>query len=97
MNRVLAASALALALAACGDKAEQPADDTRSAEGEVLGGTIDDAMLPLDTVKSQSPPLRESPSPSSGADEPAEAGDRAEEGEEPDAEPIAEAAPEDEG
>ena len=97
MIRVLAAVPLALALAACGENTEQPADDTRSAEGEVLGGTIDDAMLPLDTVQSQSPPLRQSPSPSPGADEPAEAGDPGAEGEEPDAEPIAEATPEDEG
>lgn len=32
------------------------ADDTRTASGEVLEGTISDAMLPLDTVRSQ-PPL----------------------------------------
>ena len=52
----------ALALGACGDDAvERGAEgDARTAAGEVRGGTISDAMLPLDTVQSQSPPLRES-------------------------------------
>ena len=40
-------------LAACG---EEPADDGRAASGEVLEGTISDAMLPLDRVQSE-PPL----------------------------------------
>ncbi|MGN6498778.1 MAG: hypothetical protein ACTHKM_01360, partial [Tsuneonella sp.] len=41
----------------CGQQqSSTPADDKRSAEGQVLGGTISDAMLPLDTVTSQ-PPL----------------------------------------
>ena len=96
MIRVLAAFplALALALAGCGDKADQPANDTRSAEGEVLGGTISDAMLPLETVKSQSPPLRASPSPGvGGADAPAEADD-SDEAEAPAQTPPAESAPE---
>jgi hypothetical protein len=45
--------ALPLAVAACGDK--EP--DTRAtAAGEILEGTTSDAMLPLDTVRSQ-PPL----------------------------------------
>ena len=42
-----------LALAAC--QGEKKADN-RSAEGEILPGSISDAMLPLDTVRSQ-PPL----------------------------------------
>lgn len=46
--------ALPLALAACGEK-EQPADKAEAA-GEILPGTISDAMLPLDSVRSQ-PPL----------------------------------------
>lgn len=59
--RSLPLAAVALALVACdADPAiEAPADDDRTAEGEVLGGTISDEMLPLDTVRSQSPPLRE--------------------------------------
>ena len=48
--------ALALLLAACGKQA--PADDSRSASGEVLEGTISDAMLPLDRVQSE-PPLED--------------------------------------
>jgi hypothetical protein len=48
----LALAPLAL-LAACGKQA--PADDSRSASGKVLEGTISDAMLPVDTVQSQPP------------------------------------------
>lgn len=49
-------------LAAC-DSAST--DDTgedkaaRNAKGEVLGGTISDDMIPLERLRSQSPPLRE--------------------------------------
>ena len=42
-------------LAACG---EEPADDGRAASGEVLEGTVSDAMLPLDRVQSE-PPLED--------------------------------------
>ena len=45
----------ALAVSACGSNPE-PVEDG-SASGEVLEGSISDAMLPLDTVQSQSPPL----------------------------------------
>ena len=109
MNRLLIALPFALALASCGDKAEEaPADDTRGAEGEVLGGTISDAMLPLDTVKSENPPLREGPAPgeggtapsaTTGSRAPAAAGGGSEAPEatpEPAAEPAPEPAPEDE-
>jgi len=51
---VLATLASLGLLAACGDN-DSP-DDGRSATGEVLEGTISDAMLPLATVRSQ-PPL----------------------------------------
>ncbi len=34
---------------------EQTDSERRTAAGEVLGGTISDAMLPLDTVRSQAP------------------------------------------
>ena len=52
----LAALPLAL-LAACQDDAA-PAGDDNGASGEVLEGTINDDMLPLDEVRSQ-PPLLE--------------------------------------
>lgn len=42
-------------LAACNEEA---ADDGRAASGEVLEGTISDAMLPLDRVQSE-PPLED--------------------------------------
>lgn len=45
--------ALPLALAACGDK--EP-DKSATAAGEILEGSVSDAMLPIDTVRSQ-PPL----------------------------------------
>ena len=56
-----------LLLAACGDDATSTGelDDGTAAEGEVLGGTISDEMLPLDRLESQSPPLRD---PDSGSD-----------------------------
>jgi hypothetical protein len=47
--------ALPLALAACGS-AEKKGKDQRTAAGEILPGSISDAMLPYDTVRSQ-PPL----------------------------------------
>ncbi|UVI40307.1 hypothetical protein [Qipengyuania spongiae] len=61
MNRRWALVAPLLVMTACQDEA--PADETGAggrAEGEVLGGTISDDMLPLDTLRSQSPPLRPS-------------------------------------
>lgn len=51
--------ALPLALSACGEK---KAEDKASAAGEILPGSISDAMLPLDTVRSE-PPLAPKPSP----------------------------------
>lgn len=63
MNRRWALVAPLLVLAACQDDA--PTDETRAgagagAEGQVLGGTISDDMLPLGTLRSQSPLLRTS-------------------------------------
>ena len=55
----LAASIAALALlSACGDSEEAPETEATAdagPQGEVRGGTISDAMLPLDTVRAQSP------------------------------------------
>lgn len=52
--------ALPLALAAC--QADEKPADQRQAAGEILPGSASDAMLPLDTLRSQ-PPL----APHSGA------------------------------
>lgn len=50
------AAPLLLALSACGDEAAMDVEnDGREASGEVLEGTISDAMLPLDQVRSQAP------------------------------------------
>ena len=54
-RKFVLAAAACLALAGCGKKGDQKADN-RAAAGEVLGGTISDAMLPLGTVTSTSPP-----------------------------------------
>ena len=71
MRKTIAAAALMAFLAGCDDGADDA--DQRTAAGEVLGGTIDDEMLPLDTVKSQSPPLRTEPTgDAEGADEASE-------------------------
>ena len=62
-SAVLLAAGAAL-LSACGDDTPTPesgAEAERNAQGEVLGGTISDDMLPLDRLRSQSPPLREAP------------------------------------
>lgn len=63
---LLALPFLAL-LAACGDKDSAGASAERqTAAGEILPGTISDEMLPLDSVKSQSPPMKDSPSDKGG-------------------------------
>ncbi|MGE5721401.1 MAG: hypothetical protein ACM3YM_02985 [Sphingomonadales bacterium] len=86
VRSILAVAALAL-LAACGDKPSE--NDSRSASGEVLEGTISDAMLPLDTVRSQ-PPLAE---PETAARASAAATDAAVAGEATEAPPEGEATP----
>ena len=59
--------------AAC-NGSEEKGPERKTAAGEVLGGSISDAMLPLDTVQSQSPPLRESAAESS--DDPTDSADK---------------------
>ena len=79
LRRVAIMLALPLALAGCGGS-----DDSggATAAGEVLPGSVSDAMLPLDTVKSQPPPapmpeasgaVRERKEASPGAAEPSAA------------------------
>ncbi|NBC37833.1 hypothetical protein GTZ99_14860 [Novosphingobium sp. FSY-8] len=50
------AVALCAVLAACGAKKDARQDDQRSASGQVLSGSISDAMLPYEATSSQ-PPL----------------------------------------
>ena len=54
MTRLPILAALALALAGCGGK-DARTDNNATAGGEVLPGSASDAMLPLDTVRSQAP------------------------------------------
>lgn len=48
---------LVAAIAACGGDVPDPDEDSRQAEGEVLEGTISDAMIPIDQLRSQGRPL----------------------------------------
>jgi len=79
---------LVLALAACGGD-PAPSADGASASGEVLEGSISDAMLPLDSVQSQSPPLEKAPPQSANIESPA-AAEPAEVTDEPETAPEAE-------
>jgi hypothetical protein len=54
-KRLILALAPLTIIAAC---SEEPTGDGRAASGEVLEGTISDAMLPLDRVRSE-PPLED--------------------------------------
>ena len=57
MIRPLALLATTLILAACDDDPElaPETEEASGAQGEILGGTISDEMLPLDTLQSQAP------------------------------------------
>ena len=92
MNRFAILAATCVALTACGDNSTpaDQVDENATARGEVLGGSISDDMLPLDTVTSQSPPLREERVESAASEEQIEETDAAAQ-EEP--EPVAEPAP----
>lgn len=50
-------------LTACGNDVDTPArtGDNSKAEGEVLGGSVSDAMLPLDQLQSQSASIERVP------------------------------------
>ncbi|TNE34424.1 MAG: hypothetical protein EP350_02010, partial [Alphaproteobacteria bacterium] len=73
--RQLLTIASLFALTACtGSNAPREEGGAGEAEGEVLGGSISDEMLPLDALKSQSPPLKASPS-AAGDEEVAEEGE----------------------
>ncbi|WP_394730789.1 hypothetical protein [Altererythrobacter sp. GH1-8] len=77
---------LLLGLAACSDDPQQRSEDgDLEAKGEILGGTISDDMLPLESVASQSPPMEgeeerlaalgDEGAEETGADETSEEGD----------------------
>ena len=77
MNRAAAILALALLTAACTEEAAAPVEQGGNAAGEVLGGEISDAMIPLEQLESQAP-LAARPAPSAAdvdAGQPEVAGD----------------------
>lgn len=53
-------------LAGCDNAATPGAAAEKRAKGEILGGTIDDEMIPLDQLRSQSPPMRVAPGAGDG-------------------------------
>lgn len=56
MKRAALLPLLCLALAACNEQASTPAaEQGGAASGEVLAGSISDAMIPLDQLESQAP------------------------------------------
>lgn len=67
--RALAVTIACVLLAACGSGSD---DDQRTASGQVLEGSISDAMLPLDTVTSEPPFAKVSGSPGAASTEAAE-------------------------
>lgn len=64
--RLLAPLATMLALAACGDSAAPVAEDG-AGSGEVLPGSISDAMLPIDGTRSEPPLIADAPIATGGA------------------------------
>ncbi|RVQ66995.1 hypothetical protein EKN06_08605 [Croceicoccus ponticola] len=74
------APALLLAMSACGD-APDAGSDSRNADGEVIEGSISDAMIPLDQLRSQGERLEptdaavEGEGAAANADGPPEAGE----------------------
>ena len=55
MNRAAALIVLALLAAGCTEEAADRAERGGEAAGEVLGGSISDAMIPLEQLDSQAP------------------------------------------
>jgi len=64
---------LCLLAAACSEEPSAPAEQGGEAAGEVLGGSISDAMIPLDQLRSEAPLLpRQSAAPGEPSGEEAE-------------------------
>lgn len=72
MTRMIAPALLALLLSGCGGDGAKKAEGAGTAQGEVLPGSVSDAMIPLDQVKSQAP-LAPKVEPSAKVDGKAEA------------------------
>lgn len=91
MNRAAILVALALLAAGCTEEAAAPAQQGARAAGEVLGGEISDAMIPLEQLESQAPLApRQGPTPAElDAQQPDIADEAAPESEEAEAAPAA--------
>lgn len=66
-RRLALMALLPAALAGCEQAAETDAPAGKRAAGEVLGGTISDEMIPLEQLRSQSPPMRAVPGEGDGS------------------------------
>ena len=91
IRSALSLAAATVILSGCGDDsppAETEVEAERNAKGEVIGGTISDAMIPLDRLHSQSPPVREAPSQPSAAGPAGDAPVEPEEASEPAPAPV---------
>jgi hypothetical protein len=89
LRPILFSAVALLALAGCQEK-KQAAPSHATAVGEVLDGSVSDAMLPVDTVRSQ-PPLAPKTEPSAGKGGKAHASDKPASGGETAVEPAADA------
>lgn len=58
----------ALALTGCGETAQTAGPERSAAAGEILGGDASDAMLPLESTRSTSPPDPRAGATGDGAD-----------------------------
>lgn len=86
--RIVIGLAFAAALAGCGSGDAPTTAEGADAQGEIRGGTISDAMLPLDQLKSESPPLK--PAAGAGGEPAAATGDdETSEGEAEESDPAA--------
>lgn len=74
--RIAVMALLPLMLAACQGEAKKPDAGAQTAKGEILEGSISDAMLPVDTVRSQ-PPLAPKASESDGSSDKPDKPDKA--------------------
>jgi hypothetical protein len=68
MKRALALLALSLCLAACEQQAGAPAEEGGAASGEVLPGSVSDAMIPLEQLDSEAPLAPRQTAPASDID-----------------------------
>jgi hypothetical protein len=88
-RKSLVALILLAGLSACGEKKAVKNDDQRTASGQILPGSISDAMIPYDALTSQPPVAPPKPKPSSVAEGADSAEDAAPEEAKPDIAPRA--------